>query len=189
LLIEVCIFESKKRFGAILILGLAKRTQVCRYVNSSHSQNKPQQNKTLQNKTQHNDMSTTYFYIVSEDSGKVLDVHGGNQTDVILYTLHGGQNQQWIIHSNGSIENVAFRGKYLDVSGAAQHDCAKLCVWSWNGGANQQFTIDKKGFIRAKHSNKVLDVKGGNYADCTPIIQYTSHGGSNQKWRLVPVYA
>jgi hypothetical protein len=132
-------------------------------------------------------MSTVYFYIISEDSGKALDVQG-DATSVVIHDLHGGANQQWIIHKNGNIESVAYRGKVLDINGAGKQNMAKLCLWSNNGNDNQRFTIDHKGHIYAKHSGKVLDVEGASHRNGTAVVQYDLHGRNNQKWRLVPVY-
>ncbi len=36
-----------------------------------------------------------YFYLVHSQSGKVLDVCGTCDYDIILWTKHGGDNQQW----------------------------------------------------------------------------------------------
>jgi len=78
---------------------------------------------------------------------------------------------------------VSETGKVLDIQGGSKQQGAKLILWPFHGGLNQQFKFDEHGFITSVHSGLVLDVetgaKQGNH-----IIQFPKHGGENQLWRI-----
>jgi WD40 repeat protein len=115
-------------------------------------------------------------------AGKCLDVKAANPdngTPIILWTCHGGDNQQWKITPAGEIRGLA--NKCLDVSGANSADGASITLWTCHGGDNQQWKITSAGEIRGI-ANKCLDVYGANSTDGTPIILWTCHGRYNQKW-------
>lgn len=59
----------------------------------------------------------------------------------------------------------------LDVEGASTAQGAKLIVWTFHGGANQQFTIDDHGSIKNVNSGLVLDVCDGPHKG-NHIIQW-----------------
>jgi hypothetical protein len=88
-----------------------------------------------------------YYYIVSQSSGKVLDVAGGVCDDgasIIQWPLHGGVNQQWRLEpaGNGYVRIVSrLSGKVLDVAGGVNDDGASIIQWPWHGGANQQWRL------------------------------------------------
>jgi hypothetical protein len=82
-------------------------------------------------------------------SGKELKVFGNkcldayaqgssNGTQVIIWDCHGGTNQQWNLHSNGTVTGVQ-SGLCLDASGAGTANGTKIILWSCHSGANQQW--------------------------------------------------
>lgn len=77
-------------------------------------------------------------------------------------------------------------GQYMDISGGATADGAKLLQWPYNGQTNQQFELVHLGNgtykITAKHSNRSLDVEGVSTADGAKIQQWGYGGGANQQF-------
>lgn len=141
-----------------------------------------------------------YYYIISKQSGKCLDVgawHTDNGTQVHLWLLHGGNNQKWRFSSTeaGYFQIVSKLGNIcLDVDtshDSGKTDGAKIHMWDLHPGHNQQWSLVpvENGYyhIRARHSGKCIDVEGGKDVDGTRIQQWGCHSGNNQKWRLVPV--
>jgi glucosylceramidase len=61
-------------------------------------------------------------------------------TPVILWSCHGGANQQWQYTAGRDLVN-ANSGKCLDITGVNAADGARLQVWSCAGGANQKWTV------------------------------------------------
>lgn len=129
---------------------------------------------------------TNHYLIISEDSGKALAVH--HHDHVVIHGVNGDSNQHWIIHDDGHVENVAHRGKFLEVEGGHHDNGAKVRISHWHGGHHQQFKYEPDRSIRVRHSNKVLDVEGAQHHDHTPIIQWHHHGGSNQRFVVIPVH-
>jgi hypothetical protein len=81
----------------------------------------------------------------------------------------------------------ACSGKVLDVKAASQKPAAKVLLWDWWGGANQQWQLQRQADdgsyrIQALHSGQSLDVSGGGAGEWASVIQYPWHGGSNQRW-------
>lgn len=67
-------------------------------------------------------LAPSYLIVSALDDSKVLDVRGSNQSDgaeIILWTLHGRQNQQWVIvprEDNLVCFINVYSGKPLDVN-------------------------------------------------------------------------
>jgi hypothetical protein len=60
----------------------------------------------------------------------------------------------------------------------------KAVIWSCNGQANQQWTLNGNGTITGVQSGLCLDVTGASTADGAPADLWTCNGGSNQQWTL-----
>jgi len=78
-------------------------------------------------------------------SGKALDVKGSkfeNGVQVIQYTHHGKSNQQWEVHSDGTIR-VKGKNMCLDVFRANTSQKSEVVVWDHHGKANQTWKIIK----------------------------------------------
>lgn len=114
--------------------------------------------------------------------GKCLDAAGFSSADgtpVILWSCHGGENQQWAVHPNGLITGIG--GKCLDAEGFSSADGTRIILWSCHGGDNQRWEITNNREILGT-GNKCLDATGFSSADGTPVILWSCHGGENQKW-------
>eukprot|EP01100_Stratorugosa_tubuloviscum_P015422 TRINITY_DN88_c0_g1_i4.p1 TRINITY_DN88_c0_g1~~TRINITY_DN88_c0_g1_i4.p1 ORF type:complete len:133 (-),score=54.13 TRINITY_DN88_c0_g1_i4:76-474(-) len=70
----------------------------------------------------------------------------------------------------------------LDIFGGSKDQEAKLIVWNYTGGENQQFRFNADGSIVSRHSGHALDIFGGAVRG-NNVIQYSFHGGENQRWR------
>jgi len=138
-----------------------------------------------------------YFHIIAKHSGKCLDVSEFSQencANVFQCTLHGGDNQQWILVKTPDGYFYIFAkhsGKCLDVEEYKQDDCANVWQYAFHGGDNQKWELRDIGngyfHVIAKHSGKCLDVEGYKQDDCANVWQITLHGGDNQQWKLVPI--
>jgi len=78
-------------------------------------------------------------------SGKVLDVEGGNLksgANVMQFPPHGGPNQKWEIHKDGTIR-VAGTDLCLDIQGEVPDKGQRIHIWGHHGRANQRWRLVK----------------------------------------------
>lgn len=136
----------------------------------------------------------TQYKIISQRSGKALDVEWGNTADgtnILQYTYCSYPNQKWYLESIGDgyyvLKNVA-TGKVADVEGNSMDAGANVHQWYATGGKNQQWKLEPVGDgyykIIARSSGKCLDVQGGSSADNANVIQWDYSGASNQLWKI-----
>ncbi|GFI50772.1 hypothetical protein IMSAGC020_01982 [Lachnospiraceae bacterium] len=96
------------------------------------------------------DIGHGYYAIVATHSGKVLDVKGGNRTElanIIQYDYHGGDNQIWIIEDVGN-GYYTIHAKYdynmcWDIYEASNINGTPLAIYPYNGNDNQKFKFTK----------------------------------------------
>lgn len=89
---------------------------------------------------------------------------------------------------------VKHTGKALTVKGASTADAAKLVQYTYNGGTNQMWYVEKTSdtnpetymLISAK-SNKVADVQGSSTLNTANLLQYHYNGNNNQRFILEDV--
>lgn len=120
--------------------------------------------------------------VVSQLSGKCLDVPGGNLTNssrVAMYNCNGGWNQQFTFR-NGRME-IGNTGKCLDASGGGGANNDPIIVYDCHTGANQQWTLQSDGSIRGMNG-RCMDIINGNTAEGAQLVLWDCHGGANQKW-------
>ncbi|MEV0179724.1 family 43 glycosylhydrolase [Streptomyces sp. NPDC050625] len=138
----------------------------------------------------------TAYTLVNRNSGKCLDVAGGNTadgTDVLQWTCNGGANQKWRIEDQGSdtsrLVNVA-TGKVLGTADCSTADGADLRQWSWLGNNCQKFRLAYTGsdYVRIVNANsgKVADVANCGTADGIDVRQWTWLNNTCQQWRPTP---
>jgi uncharacterized repeat protein (TIGR02543 family) len=133
-----------------------------------------------------------------------IDVYGGSGqagTKLILWQIGSNKpNQAWRINeivptvTDGiyTIRTAGQGARSLDIEGASTNDGARMLLWDFHGGANQQFIlhyVQNTGYytITNVNSGKSVDVFGGSVAQGTQIIQWPLHGKLNQQWALEPV--
>jgi hypothetical protein len=78
---------------------------------------------------------------------------------------------------------VGFAGKCLDVNGGAAADGTKIQLWTCNGSAAQNWTV-QGSTLRAV--GKCLDVAGGALINGTKVQLYTCNGSAAQNWAAQP---
>ena len=135
-----------------------------------------------------------FFKVVNRNSGKSLDVNGGNMNNggnIIQWDYSGGNNQQGQFTSQGngyfSITNKN-SGKSLDVNGGSLNGGAGIIQWDYSGGNNQQWQVTNIGFgyykIINRNSGQSIDVNGGSTWNGGDIIQWYWNNGKNQQWTI-----
>lgn len=135
------------------------------------------------------------YKIVSEASGKVVDVDANaindNGTKVQQWSWLNGANQKWnFTYLGGGYYRItsAASGKVLDAdANIIAANGARVQQWDWLGGDNQQWLLQPRGngtyAIINKRSGKVLDVDANNIANDGAIMQQWAWlDGSNQRW-------
>src|SRR5579859_3578146 len=143
--------------------------------------------------------STTWYNIVSAQSGLCVDDAGGssaNGTSVQEWTCQGGNtNQEWQFQptSNGYYKVVSFNSasEVWDVTNLSTADGALIQLWSFGGGANQQWqpqAIDSTHYKFVNlNSAKCLD-NSGSTTTGTQFKQWTCQSGNiNQSYTLTAV--
>jgi len=134
-----------------------------------------------------------YYLVISQLSGKCLDLNGGSQDDgaaIIQWSCHGAVNQQWraTLKGKGFFEiSVAQSGKCLAVSGASLDNGADVVQQPCGGyqGNRLWYVLPESGsygIVRNLNSNKCLDVRDVSQSDGAAIQQWDCHGGGNQQW-------
>ena len=141
--------------------------------------------------------SGVYSIGSSVNKNFVLDVCGpsyDNGTNIHMWTVHGGENQMWVITNlNNGYYNIRslMTGKYLDAVGSGT--AAGTNVDQWEGGSydNQlwQLVVNDNGtytFIN-KCNGLALDMSGGGApANGTNVQLWTRNNSTAQQWYLTP---
>ncbi|MFF4043022.1 RICIN domain-containing protein [Streptomyces sp. NPDC001816] len=136
--------------------------------------------------------------VVNAASGKCLDAKAAgtaNGTVVQQYTCNGTTAQQWSFTATGDgyvrIGNGNNTGQVVDVADVSTADNAQVHLWSYGGGANQQWLpVDDGGgafHLVNRGSGKCLDDPGASLADSVQFVQYTCNGTAAQRFQVVPV--
>lgn len=136
-----------------------------------------------------------YYHIVSENSGKCLDVAGWDVEDrgtVHQWSVHGGDNQKWLFASDydGFHEIIAkHSGLCLDDAQNSTEDGGRVHQFTRHFGDNQKWKLEDAEdgcvYITSKIGSLCLDATWDE-DDGTSLILWSKHGGVNQKWRLIP---
>ena len=81
-------------------------------------------------------------YFVSSHSHKVIYVEGGiNQgPHIIQYSAHGGDNQKWKLHKDGTIK-LNGHNLVLDIKEGKVEQGSYIIAWPHHGGPNQRWRI------------------------------------------------
>lgn len=138
--------------------------------------------------------SNKNFRIVSEKSGKALDVEGGsteNSGDIVQTAVGSSTSQEWSFNYNGAgYFRVTNRksGKIIDVPDESTADGVELVQWDSHDGDNQVWLIMDQGGglyrIRNKKSGKFMSVVGASEAEGAAIEQRAATTGDEQLFRI-----
>lgn len=141
----------------------------------------------------------TAYTIVNRNSGKCLDVDGGNTADgtnIFQWSCTGGANQKWRVEDmaddTSRLVNVA-TGKVADVADCSTADGADIRQWSWLNNNCQKFRLIYTGgdYVRIVNAStgKVADVANCGTGNGVDVRQWTWLNNNCQQWRLVPTTA
>ncbi|MFF6785732.1 family 43 glycosylhydrolase [Streptomyces sp. NPDC012510] len=141
----------------------------------------------------------TAYTIVNRNSGKCLDVNGGNTADgtnIFQWSCNGGANQKWRIEDmaddTSRLVNVA-TGKVADLAGCGSADGTDIRQWSWLNNNCQKYRLIYTGgdYVRITNAatSKVLDVADCGTANGADVRQWSWLNNNCQQWRLVPTTA
>ena len=143
-------------------------------------------------------VSSGFYTIKNQGSGKVLDISGGAYGD-------GGNLQQY--NANGTLAQTFFlsysastgyytiyaanSGKVLDVANSADSNYANVWQYGSNGTAAQKWTLVKNSdgtfsFFSAV-GGKALDVSNGSKSSGANVQVFQSNGTAAQRWILTQV--
>ncbi|POX60956.1 coagulation factor 5/8 type domain-containing protein [Streptomyces sp. Ru62] len=143
-------------------------------------------------------LPTGFATVVNAASGRCLDAKAAataNGTAVQQYACNGTTAQQWSFTDAGDgyvrINNRNDTNQVADVADVSTADNAPVHLWSYGGGANQQWLpVDDGGgafhFVN-RGSGKCLDDPGASLADSVQFVQYTCNGTAAQRFQVVPV--
>ncbi|QFQ96802.1 family 43 glycosylhydrolase [Streptomyces phaeolivaceus] len=141
----------------------------------------------------------TAYTIVNRNSGKCLDVEGGNTADgtnIFQWTCTGGANQKWRVEDmaddTSRLVNVA-TGKVMDTADCSAADGADIRQWSWLNNNCQKSRLIYTGgdYVRIVNAStgKVADVANCGTGNGVDVRQWTWLNNNCQQWRLVPTTA
>ncbi|MFJ3308806.1 RICIN domain-containing protein [Streptomyces sp. NPDC086549] len=136
--------------------------------------------------------------VMNAASGRCLDAKAAgttNGTVVQQYTCNGTTAQQWSFTATSDgyvrIGNGNSTSQVMDVTDVSTADSAPVQLWSYGGGANQQWLpVDDGGgayhFVN-RNSGKCLDDPSASTADSVQFVQYACNGTAAQRFQVVPV--
>ncbi|MEU1404845.1 RICIN domain-containing protein [Streptomyces sp. NPDC005728] len=136
--------------------------------------------------------------VMNAASGRCLDAKAAgtaNGTVVQQYACNGTTAQQWSLTATSDgyvrIGNGNSTDQVVDVADVSTADNAQVHLWTYGGGANQQWLpVDDGGgayHLVNRGSGKCLDDPGASLADSVQFVQYTCNGSAAQRFQVVPV--
>ncbi|WAZ25497.1 RICIN domain-containing protein [Streptomyces cinnabarinus] len=143
-------------------------------------------------------LPTGFATVMNAASGRCLDARAAgtaNGTAVQQYSCNGTTAQRWSFTATSDgyvrISNANNTSQVVDVSDVSTADNAPVHLWSYGGGANQQWLpVDLGGgayrFVN-RNSGKCLDDPAAATADSVQFVQYTCNGSAAQRFQVVPV--
>ena len=137
-----------------------------------------------------------FYTFQNRASGKCMDARGSgtaNGTVVQQYTCNNTFAQHFQIQdAGGGYYRINQRNsvpQVLDIVGVNAANGAKTHLWSYVGGANQQWRAEASGTgsyrFRARHSNRCLDVPSGAATESLQLQQWDCNGSTAQQFILI----
>ena len=138
---------------------------------------------------------STWTTVTNKASGKCVDARAAvatNGTALQQYTCNGTVAQQWQfqVTSNGNVRanSQINAAQVWDVANVSTADNGVIHLWTYGGGANQQWTPISEGsgyyhFVNV-NSGKCLDVPAASTADSVQLVQFTCNGTAAQSFSL-----
>ncbi|TWP52342.1 RICIN domain-containing protein [Lentzea tibetensis] len=131
------------------------------------------------------------YSVVNAGSGKCVETRGTANGSAVAQQPCTGQSWRFTTTSDGHLQ--VGDGQVWDVTGVSTADAAKVQLWTYGGGLNQQWRAVEESsggyhFVN-RNSGKCLDVPGASTADGVQLQQYACNGTPAQSFRLNPVDA
>jgi hypothetical protein len=117
--------------------------------------------------------------------GKCLDATDGgtgNGTRIQLWDCHGGANQRWQLHADGTLVNPASRRCLDAVDGRIAENGTALQLWDCHGDPNQRWVLPPPTSAITGLAGKCLDAAGNAWRDGTAAQLYTCNQTAAQAW-------
>ena len=143
-------------------------------------------------------LPTGFATVMNAASGRCLDAKAAataNGTVVQQYSCNGTTAQRWSFTATSDgyvrINNANDTNQVADVADVSTADNAPVHLWTYGGGANQQWLpVDEGGggyhFVN-RNSGKCLDDPAASTADSVQFVQYTCNGTAAQRFQVVSV--
>ncbi|MGW8330428.1 RICIN domain-containing protein [Streptomyces sp. NPDC055897] len=141
------------------------------------------------------DLPTGWVTVAARNSGKCVDAAAAGTVDgtaVQQYACNASAAQQWQFQATGDgyvrVDNRNDASKAWDVTDVSTADSAPVQLWTYGGGANQQWLpVQEAGgtyhFVN-RNSGKCLDVPSASTADGARMQQYACNGSAAQSFSL-----
>lgn len=125
---------------------------------------------------------TSYvFYLMSQETGYVLEVEKGNSLRLNRRTR--GNNQKWEYTMEGFLKNQA-TGFVLDIKNQDHSDNAEIILYGKNYGLNQQWDFDlTTGHVKSRMHGKILTTTPGKPIRVC-VCSKKNEGASSQLWQI-----
>lgn len=138
----------------------------------------------------------SYYKYINRNSGKALDVPGGNpanNTQLIQWDDNGNNNQQFRMIADGDgYYTIVNKGtnKALDNAGSTA-DNSPVVEWDQTNSDNQKWKIIDTGDgyykLQVKSSQKYMDVRDASRNNNAGIVTKNSSADFSQQWKIVKV--
>jgi hypothetical protein len=139
---------------------------------------------------------TAWYSLVNKNSSKCVDARtaaSANGTAIQQYTCNNTTAQQFQFQpttgANTRVNSRLNSAQSFDVTGVSTADTAKIQLWNYVGGANQQWQPVSEGggyyHLVNLNSGKCLDTPSASTADSVQLQQYTCNGSAAQSFSLV----
>ncbi|PFH47726.1 carbohydrate-binding module family 13 protein [Amanita thiersii Skay4041] len=128
------------------------------------------------------------YFIINAKSRTVIDLCGSDNSSIIGWPIHGGDNQKWHIEGgNGKYTVRSVRtGRYIGITTEAKGGVGAVAVsfrYEWEVRPDKDDPTLYRFFVPGTAFN--LDLTNyGSSASGTPIAVYAQGNGKHQCWRL-----
>lgn len=146
-------------------------------------------------------LSGSTYKLVNRNSGKNIDVPGGQNTNALQlqqWTDNNATAQRWVVQDMGTSTNEyrlrsvsSSDGKVMDVRNGTKNNGEAIQLMQDFANSAQRFRLIKlsNGYwsIINLNSNKAIEVAGSSTSDGALIRQNPYRGDLNQQWQLIKI--
>jgi hypothetical protein len=133
---------------------------------------------------------TGAVYLESGVSGKCLDDaydKATNGTKVQSYACNKSAAQEWVLGSNGTIENA--NGKCIDNEYGKDLNDNPITMYTCNSSSTAEVWTDTNDILLNTNTKKCIDIPYATTKNGTALQLYTCNGKKQQSWNAVKVSA